>query len=190
MRRPRSVTIITEIKERTVRRYIALAAATLAVATLGSDAALSRAAPAPVPAATGSGDPPAFTWPVRSRHVVAQACTDSPGRRGINIAAPEGAIVRAAADGLVLYAGDDLKNYGNVILIRHRNGWVTAYAYNKKMLVKRGDRVRQGQPIAAVGLVAAVSFPQLHFEVRRNSELLDPANYLPIDKPGRRTVTR
>jgi murein DD-endopeptidase MepM/ murein hydrolase activator NlpD len=128
----------------------------------------------PVPPGKG------FIWPVRGR-VIAAYGTAPQGTHndGINIAAPEGTPVLAADAGEVAYAGNELRGYGNLILLKHPNGFITAYAHNETLLVKRGDRVARGQPIAKVGATGAVSEPQLHFEVRRGSRVLDPADYLP-----------
>jgi murein DD-endopeptidase MepM/ murein hydrolase activator NlpD len=114
--------------------------------------------------------PPKFAWPVRGRWEA--ACSDPSDGGYVNIAAPEGTIVRGAADGLVVYAGDGLKNYGNLILIRHDETWVTIYALNRELLVKRGQQVRLGQQIAHMGSL-------LHFEIRRGSHPVNPLDYLP-----------
>jgi murein DD-endopeptidase MepM/ murein hydrolase activator NlpD len=138
-----------------------------------------EAAASPAPVTISSNVPPKFTWPVRGRVVLEFCYCSDRHYDGINIAAPEGTVVKAAADGTVIYAGDELRGYGNLVLIRHSNGWITAYAYNSKTLVKRGDEVQQGQSIAVVGRVAAMTFPQLHFEIGRGGEPLDPLAYLP-----------
>jgi murein DD-endopeptidase MepM/ murein hydrolase activator NlpD len=121
-----------------------------------------------------------FLWPVRGR-LVSDYGTDAGGTRndGINIAAPAGTTVLAAAAGVVAYAGNELRGYGNLVLIKHANGWMTAYAHNSVLLVKRGQKVRRGQPIARIGATGAVSRPQLHFEVRHGTKALDPTDYLP-----------
>ena len=119
---------------------------------------------------------PIFKWPVR-RQVIQDFCSNALDDRGINIAVSEGTIVKAAADGVVAYAGHDLKGYGNAIFLRHRNLWVTAYALNLKLLVERGDVVRQGQSIAYVDHVTGV-VPALRFEMRREAEPVDPSDYL------------
>ena len=92
---------------------------------------------------------------------------------------PEGTQVRASDDGVVAYAGNELKGYGNLILIRHANGFVTAYAHASEIMVKRNDPVRRGQVIAKSGQTGGVSTPQLHFEIRKGSSPVDPAQYLP-----------
>ena len=120
-----------------------------------------------------------FIWPVQGS-VVARFGQKVNGVKseGVNIAAPEGAPVRAAADGVVAYAGNELKGYGNLVLIRHPGGWVTAYAHNKALKVKRGDRVRRGQVIATVGKTGSVKRAQLHFELRKGATPVNPVKYL------------
>ncbi len=93
---------------------------------------------------------------------------------GINIAAPRGTAIRAAAEGTVAYAGDGLPGFGNLILIKHGDGWTSAYAHADSMAVKRGDGVRQGQTIGEVGDTGSVNEPQLHFELRRHDRAIDP----------------
>jgi murein DD-endopeptidase MepM/ murein hydrolase activator NlpD len=97
---------------------------------------------------------------------------------GINIAVPEGTEVKAAEDGVVAYAGNELKGYGNLVLIRHANGYVSAYAHASELLVKRGDSIKRGQAIARAGQTGNVTSPQLHFEIRKGSTPVDPARYL------------
>jgi murein DD-endopeptidase MepM/ murein hydrolase activator NlpD len=97
---------------------------------------------------------------------------------GINIAAPRGTPVRAAENGVVAYAGNELKGYGNLVLVRHANNWVSAYAHNDEILVKRGDKVRRGQIIAKAGNTGSVSQPQVHFELRKGSRPVDPTKYM------------
>ncbi len=116
-----------------------------------------------------------FRWPARGR-VIAGFGTG--GNEGINIALPEGTPVRAAEGGSVAYAGSELKGYGNLILIRHEDGYVSAYAHNRDLLVTRGDTVRRGQVISNSGRTGNVNAPQLHFEIRRGSDPIDPMPYL------------
>ena len=97
---------------------------------------------------------------------------------GINIATRRGASVVAAENGVVVYAGNELRGFGNLLLIKHSGGWVTAYAHNEKVLVKRGAKVSKGQPIATVGSTGSVKKPQLHFEMRRGRVARDPRKYL------------
>lgn len=97
---------------------------------------------------------------------------------GVNIKAPLGAPVRAADNGVVVYADDELRGSGNLVLIRHADRWMTAYAHMNNILVKRGDALERGQVIGAVGSTGSVDSPQLHFEVRRGADALNPAAYL------------
>jgi murein DD-endopeptidase MepM/ murein hydrolase activator NlpD len=116
-----------------------------------------------------------FRWPARGRIILG---FKSGANDGINIAVPEGTSVKAAESGVVAYAGSELKGYGNLVLIRHPNGFVTAYANNGELEVKRGDTVKRGQIIAKSGQSGNVSSPQLHFELRKGSTPVDPTNYL------------
>jgi murein DD-endopeptidase MepM/ murein hydrolase activator NlpD len=97
---------------------------------------------------------------------------------GINVSVPLGTEVHAAEDGVVAYSGSELKGYGNLVLLRHDNGWVTAYAHNDELLVKRGDKVKRGQVIAKAGKTGSVDQPQVHFELRQGSKPVDPVPYL------------
>jgi murein DD-endopeptidase MepM/ murein hydrolase activator NlpD len=129
---------------------------------------------------SGSAGAPAFRWPVRGR-VITSFGPKANGQQsdGIDLAVPEGTAVRAAEDGVVAYAGNELKGYGNLILIRHGNGFVTAYAHASEIMVKRNDTVRRGQVIAKSGQTGNVTSPQLHFEIRKGSSPVDPAQFLP-----------
>ncbi len=98
---------------------------------------------------------------------------------GINIRSNAGTPIRAAADGVVAYAGDGIEGFGNLVLLKHADGWVTAYAHAKDLLVIRGDTVRQGDPIARVGSSGSVDSPQLHFEIRQGRKAVDPRKHLP-----------
>ena len=97
---------------------------------------------------------------------------------GINIAAPRGAPVQAAENGVVVYIGNELRGFGNLILIKHAGGWVTAYAHNADFLVRRGDTVKRGQVIARIGSSGNVATPQLHFEIRKGARSVDPTRFL------------
>lgn len=118
---------------------------------------------------------PEFRWPARGRIIQGFS---SGGNDGINIAVPEGTQVKAAEGGVVAYAGSELKGYGNLVLIRHPNGFVSAYAHNGELEVKRGDQVKRGQTIAKSGQSGNVGSPQLHFELRKGSTPVDPTSYL------------
>ena len=118
-------------------------------------------------------------WPVKGK--VISTFGNKPNglkNEGINIAVPEGTEVRAADTGVVAYAGNELKGYGNLVLIRHPGGYVTAYAHAKSLKVKRGDQVKRGDVIALAGQTGAVSSPQLHFEVRKGATALDPLKFI------------
>jgi len=122
---------------------------------------------------------PKFRWPANGRVISAFGpMTNGQQNDGINIAVPENTPVKAAEDGTVAYAGNELKGYGNLILVRHPNGYVTAYAHAKELLVKRGDQVKRGQMIARSGQSGNVNAPQLHFEIRKGSSPVDPTRFL------------
>jgi murein DD-endopeptidase MepM/ murein hydrolase activator NlpD len=116
-----------------------------------------------------------FSWPMRGRVLSDYGSTTSGERNdGINIAASYGEPIRAAGDGVVSYAGDDLKSYGNLALIKHDGNYVTAYAHAEKFIVSRGDHVAKGQVIGYAGNTGDVSAPQLHFEIRRGVQPINP----------------
>ena len=97
---------------------------------------------------------------------------------GINIAAREGTPIRAAENGVVVYTGNELRGYGNLLLIRHSGGWVTAYAHTSKFLVKAGVQVKQGEVVAEVGRTGNVDRPQLHFELRKGTRAVNPQSLI------------
>lgn len=149
-------------------------------------ARLAQANPAPdekqeppaKPAETTSALP-TFRWPARGKVIAAYgAKTNGKSNDGINIAVPEGTPVKAAEDGVVAYAGNELKGYGNLVLVRHANGYVTAYAHASELLVKRGDTIKRGQVIAKSGQSGEVGSPQLHFEIRKGPQPVDPLQFL------------
>ena len=122
---------------------------------------------------------PSFRWPVRGKVITSYgAKTNGKANDGINVAVPEGTPVKAAEDGVVAYSGNELKGYGNLILVRHSNGYVTAYAHASELLVKRGDTIKRGQVIAKSGQSGEVGSPQLHFEIRKGSSPVDPQQFL------------
>ncbi|MGI9382728.1 MAG: peptidoglycan DD-metalloendopeptidase family protein [Methyloligellaceae bacterium] len=121
----------------------------------------------------------AFRWPVRGRVISRYGAKPNGSHNdGINVAVPQGTSVKAAENGVVAYAGNELKGYGNLILVRHANGWVSAYAHNEKLMVQRGDAVRRGQIIAKAGKTGSVSQPQLHFELRKGSRPVNPLKHM------------
>jgi murein DD-endopeptidase MepM/ murein hydrolase activator NlpD len=120
-----------------------------------------------------------FRWPVQGRIVSAFGTKPDGGHNdGIDVAVPMGTSVLAAENGVVAYAGEELKGYGNLVLVRHANNWVSAYANNEEILVKRGDQVQRGQVIAKAGRSGQASQPQLHFELRKGSRPVDPTKYM------------
>ena len=120
-----------------------------------------------------------FVWPVNGK-VVSRFGAKAKGLHndGINISTRRGTSVRAADNGVVAYAGNELRGFGNLLLIKHSGGWVTAYAHNEVLLVKRGQTIKKGQPVARVGSSGTVNSPQLHFELRRGKQAVDPQKYL------------
>jgi murein DD-endopeptidase MepM/ murein hydrolase activator NlpD len=116
-----------------------------------------------------------FIWPAQGRIISTYGPKEGGQHNdGINIAVPAGTPVKAAQSGVVAYAGNELKGYGNLLLVRHANGWMTAYAHNSKLMVKRGDTVVRGQTISLAGSTGSVSSPQVHFEVRKGAKAVDP----------------
>ncbi|HEV7878267.1 peptidoglycan DD-metalloendopeptidase family protein [Bradyrhizobium sp.] len=152
--------------------------ARLAQATTTPEAAVA-ATEAPAKTAEATGALPTFRWPVRGRVVTGYgAKTNGKSNDGINVAVPEGTPVKAAEDGVVAYSGNELKGYGNLVLIRHSNGYVTAYAHASELMVKRGETIKRGQIIAKSGQSGEVGSPQLHFEIRKGSSPVDPLQFL------------
>jgi murein DD-endopeptidase MepM/ murein hydrolase activator NlpD len=127
---------------------------------------------------TVAATPPRFEWPVHGKVVSAYGGSGSQKNDGIDIAAARGTPVKAADSGTVVYAGDEVKNMGNLVLVSHRGGYITAYGNNESLLVKKGDTVTRGQTIAKVGATAAGE-GRLHFEVRHASKTVDPVSVLP-----------
>ena len=117
----------------------------------------------------------AFRWPAKGRIINGYG---SGGNEGINIAVPEGTPVKAAEDGTVAYAGSDVKGYGKLVLVRHNNGYVSAYAHNGELDVRPGEKVKRGQTIAKSGATGNVTSPQLHFEIRKGATPVDPIPHL------------
>src|SRR5262245_10615432 len=144
---------------------------TAALTDRSSDA--TEAAPEPGSASSR------FRWPAHGRLIASFGKRpDGTHNDGINIAVPQGTEIHAAESGRVAYAGDELKGYGNLVLIRHSNGWVSAYAHADQILVKRDDVVRRGQVIAKAGKTGTVDQPQLHFELRQGAKPVDPLPHL------------
>ncbi len=130
--------------------------------------------PKPPPRASGK-----FLWPLQGRILSSFGSKgDGVHNDGINIEGPLGATVRAAENGVIAYAGNELRGFGRLLLIRHSDGWVTAYAHLSEVLVRRGDTVKRGQAIAKVGRTGNVTTPQLHFEIRQGTRAVDPRKLL------------
>ena len=128
------------------------------------------------PQATGISK---MRWPAQGRILSSFGQKEgSSTNDGIDIMAPEGSSVKAAENGVVIYAGDGLKEFGNTVLIRHENNIVTVYGHNSKILVQRGQKVRRGDEIAKSGMSGNASTPRVHFEVRKNSSPVNPIKYL------------
>lgn len=145
-----------------------------APAAAASSVASNAQLPTPEPLAGNS-----FRWPVKGRIISGFGTKADGGHNdGINISVPAGTPVKAAENGVVAYAGSELKGYGNLVLVRHANNWVSAYANNEEILVKRGDKVSRGQVIAKAGTSGSVSQPQVHFELRKGSRPVDPTQYM------------
>ena len=160
-------------------------AAPAVLAARNADAALPLPGEAPAavpPGAAAPSDASAsgrFPWPVSGKILAGYgAATDGARNEGINIAAPRGTAVRAIDGGTVAYVGNEVKGYGNLVLVKHANGWISAYAHLGDVTVKEGDRVSPGQLIARVGDTGGVAEPQLHFELRRGKKPVDPREFL------------
>ncbi|MET0409179.1 MAG: M23 family metallopeptidase, partial [Hyphomicrobium sp.] len=142
------------------------------------DQKVAIAAPPPS-SAPASLDSVKLRWPASGKVIAGFGSRpDGTHNDGINLQVPLGTEVHAAESGVVAYSGSELKGYGNLVLLRHDNGWVTAYAHNDELLVKRGDKVNRGQVIAKAGKTGSVDQPQLHFELRQGSKPVDPTPYL------------
>jgi murein DD-endopeptidase MepM/ murein hydrolase activator NlpD len=181
---------VAEVKPKVVKPQgspgIAPPNATARVVTPAADPApepapqQQQAAPPPAAAAPeATGSAPSFRWPVRGRVNEGFGPRPSGGQNdGINVAVPQGTPIKSAEDGVVAYAGSELKGYGNLVLIRHSNGFVTAYAHASELSVKKGEQVKRGQVIGKSGATGNVTSPQLHFEVRKGATPVDPMQYL------------
>ena len=161
-----------------VSRPVTPGSATAAPGTAGAVAAASAARPAPAPvapAASAGEDDIAWIWPAQGPLV---AGFDEAKNKGFDIAGKTGDAVIAAADGRVVYAGAGLRGYGNLIILKHNNTFLTAYAHNQTLLIKEDQSVKKGQKIAEMGNSDADRV-KLHFEIRRQGKPVDPAKYLP-----------
>ena len=138
-----------------------------------------KAAAAAPQAASQATDSSKLRWPVNGKVIAGfGGRPDGTHNDGVNLSVPLGTEVHAAENGIVAYAGSELKGYGNLVLVRHDNGWVTAYAHNDELMVKRGDKVARGQVIGKAGKTGTVDQPQVHFELRQGSKPVDPTPYM------------
>jgi len=141
-----------------------------------AEEARTEAAAATAPAQNRGGH---FPWPLRGRVLASYGvAADGTHNDGINIAASRGTPIEAVEAGIVAYAGNELRGYGNLVLVKHGNGWISAYAHCDELLVQKGDPVYRGKVIAKVGATGGVSEPQLHFELRQGKRPVDPRGYL------------
>lgn len=140
------------------------------------------AAPPPSPS-----DPPDYEldwlWPVDGP-IVREYATDQGGKTGVELGGSEGDTVRAAAEGQVAYSGSGLRGYGNLVILMHDDRFLTAYGYNRRLLVDEGESVEQGQPIAEMGKATGADHASLHFELRIDGDPTNPADYLPSRQGG------
>jgi len=155
---------------------------TIPVAPQASDTPVTQNAsinPADGAVDAPSADGKQFRWPVRGR-IISGFGTKPNGEKndGINLAVPAGTSVKSIEAGTVIYAGNELAGYGNLVLIRHAGGWVSAYAHNQDLLVKKGDTVQRGETIAHAGMTGSVASPQVHFELRQGAKPVNPLDYL------------
>ena len=149
------------------------------VASIAPQTPTARCRP-PVPIRSSRPPSASFRWPVRGR-IISGFGKKPNGERndGINLAVPEGTSVKAAEDGTVIYSGNELKSYGNLVLVRHADGWVSAYAHNKELSGRSAaTQVRRGQVVALSGMSGGVTTPQVHFELRKDATPVDPLDHL------------
>ena len=144
-------------------------------APVGTTATTAVAVPGPAPAASAGEDDIAWIWPAQGSLI---AGFDEAKNKGYDIAGKAGDAVVASADGRVVYSGAGLRGYGNLIILKHNNTFLTAYAHNQTLLVKEDQSVKKGQKIAEMGNSDADRV-KLHFEIRRQGKPVDPARYLP-----------
>jgi lipoprotein NlpD len=141
----------------------------------GTRPATSRPPPRPAPPPASSGI--AWKWPADGT-LVARFEAGEPTRQGIDIAGNPGDPVRAAADGVVVYSGSGLVGYGELVIVKHNDAWLSAYGHNRARKVNEGQLVKAGEQIAEMGRSGAAR-DMLHFEVRHNGKPVDPLRYLP-----------
>jgi len=149
---------------------VAGASATAASAARSTQAATSNGAALNLPS-------PAWRWPTQGQ-IIGRYVAGDQTQQGINIAGSAGQNIGAAADGVVVYSGAGLVGYGELIIIKHSDEWLSAYAHNRRRLVGEGARVKAGESIAEMGRTGAAR-DMLHFEIRRNGKPVDPLSFLP-----------
>ncbi|MCK5295691.1 MAG: M23 family metallopeptidase, partial [Alphaproteobacteria bacterium] len=120
-----------------------------------------------------------FAWPVEGK-LISKYGKAGKGRHndGINIEVSKGTPILAAENGVIVYSGNELRGFGNLLLVKHSDGWMTAYAHNDKIVVKYGQKIKRGQKIALAGNTGNVSKPQLHFEIRSGGRAVNPLKYM------------
>lgn len=150
-------------------------------ATLETSVAPSMSEQNSGPEAVKAVEGPGFRWPARGRIIAPFGDKNGVKNAGINISLPEGTPIKAAESGTVAYAGNEVKGFGNLVMVRHSDGWVSVYANTSEIKVKRGDTIKRGQVIALSGQSGDVSAPQLHFELRKGSVPVDPVEHLSGD---------
>lgn len=123
-----------------------------------------------------------WSWPVKEGKIVQTFVANHPGKLGIDVAGKEGQTIYSASEGVVVYSGQGLPSYGRLIIIKHNETFLSAYAHNKKLLVKEGDEIKVGQPIALMGKTGS-NHTKLHFEIRRDGKPVDPLQFLPGRHP-------
>jgi murein DD-endopeptidase MepM/ murein hydrolase activator NlpD len=170
-----------------LRRGETLAAGKLIYVLYGDEAhRVPAVAPLPEAPTTAGADAP-LRWPLDQPRLTSSfGARDGRPHDGIDMGAPIGTPIRAAADGRVLYAGDGVRGYGNMVVLEHAGDLLTVYAHSSVLLVRTGDRVAAGQEIARVGQSGRATAPHLHFEVRRGQVPQDPLRFL----PGRKGSTQ
>ena len=124
-----------------------------------------------------------FLWPVPSSNTISSGFGHRWGRahEGIDISARIGSHIVAAAEGVVVYSGSEIGGYGNITVIAHKNGFFSVYAHAKSNFTHQGQRVYRGQVISQIGMTGRTTGPHLHFEIRKNGEAIDPANFLAVN---------
>jgi len=156
---------------------LAASAGSSALPSVSSAPKVPLPSAATVPTATLSSVPGAWRWPTEGR-VMSTFLAGDPGRKGVDISGTVGQPINAAGDGEVVYSGEGLIGYGQLIIIKHSNALLSAYGHNRKRLVKEGERVKNGQQIAEMGATNGDQ-PALHFELRQGGKTVDPLRFLP-----------